>query len=398
MFFKNKKIIAISFLFVIYLLYPKPAKAVIPPDFIFNIGTSIAQVFSVVILFFSALFATTYQFIKLKFASLKHRRIFLILSIVLVIFGSLGISLIYTLRKENIDFKTWLNLYQISKHTTDDTKDYFYDRIIVSAKDDQQQPLVAVFEGSRQETKQPGFSHSYGVYVLYQGKVFRDFTSFTSPSSTVQAHDFITSFSSNASAELPEFTYTMGIKLDTQNFTFTFSDLESDFLVKNNLEYIRFISPGLAKISVGGKVFSGHVMVDRVLSTNGKIPTLEGYEVKRTSHSIALWQENGDFYHIDTSQVFTPNVPYASHTWVLYKNAQTKSTNKLYEASVVYTPNPEPSWKIIIPELNNTKLTFKLISTLTKNSEQLEGYVQGTVQDKSGKHEVSGYALYEDIK
>lgn len=63
------------------------AAAIPPPDFIFNVGSQIAQVFSILVLFLSALIATTRQYARVYFDHLKHKKIVwaLIAAIVLAV-------------------------------------------------------------------------------------------------------------------------------------------------------------------------------------------------------------------------------------------------------------------------------------------------------------------------
>ena len=83
----NKKIIKLAaFLFLIhFFIFPKAAHAVIPPDFIFNIGTQVAQFFSIIVIFFTAILGTFSQFFKTKYYAIKHKKIVLGLTIVAIL-------------------------------------------------------------------------------------------------------------------------------------------------------------------------------------------------------------------------------------------------------------------------------------------------------------------------
>lgn len=106
----NKKIIKfLACLFISYFfIFPQPAHAVIPPDFIFNIGTQIAQFFSVVLIFFTAIFGTFFQFFKTKFYAVKHKKIVLTLIILSVIVIALTLSYFYAIYKQKVEYQKWL--------------------------------------------------------------------------------------------------------------------------------------------------------------------------------------------------------------------------------------------------------------------------------------------------
>ncbi|MFH1089136.1 MAG: rhodanese-like domain-containing protein [Candidatus Uhrbacteria bacterium] len=90
------------------LISPKPAQAVIPPDFIFNISTQVTQFFSIIVLFFTAVFGTFYQFFKTKLYTLKHKKLTLTLIILLIVATSLASSFFYANYKQKAEYQTWL--------------------------------------------------------------------------------------------------------------------------------------------------------------------------------------------------------------------------------------------------------------------------------------------------
>jgi len=106
----NKKIIKLAaFLFLIhFFIFPKAAHAVIPPDFIFNIGTQVAQFFSIIVIFFTAILGTFSQFFKTKYYAIKHKKIVLGLTIVAILLISLTSSYFYATYKQKAEYQKWL--------------------------------------------------------------------------------------------------------------------------------------------------------------------------------------------------------------------------------------------------------------------------------------------------
>lgn len=106
----NKKIIKLAafLLFVHFFIFPEAAHAVIPPDFIFNIGTQIAQFFSIIAIFFTAILGTFFQFFKTKYYALKHKKIVLSLTIIAIITVSLVSSYFYAIYKQKAEYQKWL--------------------------------------------------------------------------------------------------------------------------------------------------------------------------------------------------------------------------------------------------------------------------------------------------
>ncbi len=99
----------LSWLILLFLIIiPSPTQAVIPPDFIFNIGAQVMQFFSAVMLFFSATFGLCYEFLQTKIAVLKHRRAFLFSIGLLIITLAFAISYFFAELKQKTEYQKWL--------------------------------------------------------------------------------------------------------------------------------------------------------------------------------------------------------------------------------------------------------------------------------------------------
>lgn len=107
---KKKQVIQSSiFLFSISSVFlPRAARAVVPPDFIFSIGTQIAQFFSMIALFFSALFGAFFQFFQTRLITLKHKWIVIGVMIVAVLSFSLVASYFYAGYAQKNEYRKWL--------------------------------------------------------------------------------------------------------------------------------------------------------------------------------------------------------------------------------------------------------------------------------------------------
>ncbi len=84
-----------------------PVYAIPPPDFLFNIGAQIAQVFSILVLFFSAILAATKDFLGVIFARFKHKTLIWVGLGALVIGISLGGAYFYSDYRQEKAVKEW---------------------------------------------------------------------------------------------------------------------------------------------------------------------------------------------------------------------------------------------------------------------------------------------------
>jgi len=118
------------FAIVYFVAFPETAAAVPPPDFIFSVGSQVAQVFSVVVLFLSAIFGISYNFIKTKLTLMKSKKkIFIIISIILIIIISVGAAYAYEKYQQNLEYEKWLEETEKSQNSSNELKEnYFEDR------------------------------------------------------------------------------------------------------------------------------------------------------------------------------------------------------------------------------------------------------------------------------
>ena len=121
----NKHIIKISiFLFIgHFFICPSAAHAVIPPDFIFNIGIQIAQLFSIIIIFLTAVFGVFFQFFKTRYYAIRHRKIVLVMVVLLVVAVSFGSSYFYTTQRQEAEYQKWIEESERYNIVQDETLD-----------------------------------------------------------------------------------------------------------------------------------------------------------------------------------------------------------------------------------------------------------------------------------
>jgi hypothetical protein len=112
-----------------------------------------------------------------------------------------------------------------------------------------------------------------------------------------------------------------------------------------------------------------------------------------------LWDEQGNFYFLDTSTVDEEIENYKSHTWVLYKRASDNSMRKTFLAQL--NPRSQPGdlpahWAIDIPDLNHANLDLQVSNAITHQNNL--GIVTGTVTSGVDRAAVSGFFSYSRYK
>ena len=84
------------------------AQAVPPPDFIFNTGSAIAQVFSLVFLFLSVAMGSAYKFIKVRLVRRRDKVVFFTVASIGVLALAVGIAYVFNGYYQKSQYQQWL--------------------------------------------------------------------------------------------------------------------------------------------------------------------------------------------------------------------------------------------------------------------------------------------------
>lgn len=126
-----KKLLLLWFVLLGLLATTEAALAVPPPDFLFNLGSSLIQVFSVAALFLSALFTISYKYIKTKLTLIKSKKVFYwIGSAIMIIVVSVGTAFFYGEYKQSSEYNKWLEESQLYAQLPEEQEEYFQEKIL----------------------------------------------------------------------------------------------------------------------------------------------------------------------------------------------------------------------------------------------------------------------------
>ena len=97
-----------SLILILFLIAaPNFCFAVIPPDFIFSMGSQIIQFFAIMAAFLSGLFLSFFQYLKVIFTFVKSGKIFFLLSLLIILLSGIG-AVGYSITKQNEEYNKWL--------------------------------------------------------------------------------------------------------------------------------------------------------------------------------------------------------------------------------------------------------------------------------------------------
>lgn len=109
----------------------KTAQAVPPPDFLFNVGSQIAQAFSIIAIFLSAALVSFRQFAGTFYQSIKYKKIFWVSMALIVVGISLGSAYFYGQYSQNKEYQKWIAESK-SQNQNFEITDYSIDKMKIS--------------------------------------------------------------------------------------------------------------------------------------------------------------------------------------------------------------------------------------------------------------------------
>lgn len=183
-------------------------------------------------------------------------------------------------------------------------------------------------------------------------------------------------------------------------FTFSTGELLNEMGIRSLPGYTKFVSAGEGKFSIDGKMKAAYVLYERIYSLNDKEIQFYDTPLGVTTYWLAFWDEEGNFYHLDRTDVARPTAVYESHKFGLIKTP-VGSVTKTFD--VVGARNSELNPTVFTFQFNaplNIQINTNVISSLDKKTgiEVLwkMNSVTGTVR-KDGK-DIKGIGLVEIVK
>jgi len=156
-----------------FFIFPRTVQAVIPPDFVFNIGTQVAQFFSMMILLLTGLLGTSLQFFKANLYSLRYKKILISLAFLSIVLVSFGISYIYAVHRQKTEYAEWVA--ESEKYGAGNDSDGLNEEFGVLEFSEEIEPAVSASVSADGENSTPDFfTANSGKNIMITNQEFRD--------------------------------------------------------------------------------------------------------------------------------------------------------------------------------------------------------------------------------
>lgn len=364
---------------------PHFAFAVLPPDVVFSVGAQLWQVLAGIGVFLTGAVVSVAPFIRSAVESVASRKRFFAFGILLVFLGiGYTVAVIGSGRTEIPP----LSALSAPEHR------FFSDRFVLTGKRADGAPILVDISLNRKEEDKK-FIHYYYTDII-DGENAGKF----SDTEVAPGEDILPKLG------LSRFVRTLpGDRSTRESFVFAFSrfgktyeiearDLSADFLTKNEPEYTQYGSAGSGMLTEGGETIPIALYHERVYSSDYR-PSIffDGHETLRsTTTQLVLWDEAGNFYLIDDSDVATGSPAYATHFWALGKDASGRMRKAFTGSAGREYDGEKTRFVAEVPGLSGAKLSLELLRGYAPGDS--EGFVRGEISDAAGRRGVEGEGYF----
>lgn len=247
-----------------------------------------------------------------------------IIAIVLIVFGSAGLffSGYYTkslfTAEKNVNDPSEKPLEIIDNDSDESTlflpgKHYFDDTIILISKNEPHYTLVAT--ANRSETNDAKYIQGTRI-SFFNGNEWKRITrNDTNPDSGIKNNNLINNWTINFdNSRVLKQKIEGQLNINKTIVEFSTQVMENEIGIRSLPGYTKFMSEGDGTIIINGEPFDSYVLYTRIYSSNSSELFKYDGSIGLLTDWIAFWDNTGNFYHIDSTEVKNPIPNYQTHS------------------------------------------------------------------------------------
>ncbi|HSW96362.1 MAG TPA: hypothetical protein VLF89_00900 [Candidatus Saccharimonadales bacterium] len=189
-------------------------------------------------------------------------------------------------------------------------------------------------------------------------------------------------------------------KVNNTDLGFSTNVLQNEISIRSLPGYTKFMSNGNGMLTVNGKTHQAYILYTRIYSLNASDIQFYSQPFGVKTDWIAFWDTQGNFYHIDATQVDNPTRIYQTHKIGVMEDAY-GSVSKTFELAIKRdSKNPPVIYDVTMDNPVGVVLHFNRVNSLNKSPNNsfiwYLGLIEGTAQKLNGK-DIPGVGLAEYI-
>ncbi len=277
-------------------------------------------------------------------------------------------------------------------------KFYFDDTIMLITVGEPHYTVVATANRSQKDT-----NYVQGTRASYFNgeKWVRVLQTSSNPDSGIYSNNIIKNWTINVDpSKVLRQNVAGNLKIEDNEISFNSSTLENEISIRALPGYTKFSSEGKGNLIINGSTYESYILYTRIYSFDAsQLVTYDG-SFNLTTDWVAFWDQNGNFYHIDNTEVETTQPNYQTHSVGIFKNSAA-GVLKTFNMNVERDENKPPvSYSISLNSPINKQLVFDVYSSINKSSNNsyiwYMGQIKGRVTDANGKS-IPGFGITEYI-
>ncbi len=278
-------------------------------------------------------------------------------------------------------------------------KRYFDDTVIAITKSLPRKVLVATL--SRNETNSQ-FVHN-GRVSFFDGVTWkRKFSANTYVDFQIHPGNLIKLWETQIDKSRVLKEKTQGeIVVDNVSIKFDTGELSNEMSLRSLPGYTKLMSRGTGLLSIDGVIAPAYIMYSRIYSQDASQIQFYSEPFGLTTSWLILWDDQGNFYHIDMTHVDKPTSIYETHQVAIVETPHDQVT-KTFDviSSIDLSVSPPENYTFNLRYPLNLTLSIHRLDALNKNEggayEWYMGNVEAVVTLADGE-KVNGFGLIEYI-
>lgn len=261
-------------------------------------------------------------------------------------------------------------------------KHYYDDTVMIITKETPQKTLVATVNRNEKN----------GDYLQTTRTSFHDGSKWTRKSenkstknSTIVSGNLVKDWNLNIDpSRVLKQTFNGSMQIDNNSLTFSSEVLQNEISVRSLPGYTKFMSEGDGTFSINGTNYQAHILYTRIYSENAS--DIQFYEdpFGLTTDWIAFWDNQGNFYHIDSTFVDKPTEKYQTHQLGILKKSD-GSVNKTFDVKVSRNEkDPPDSYTVTLGTPINNTIQFNRINAVNKAPNGSYAWLMGNIEGNTG--------------
>ena len=256
-------------------------------------------------------------------------------------------------------------------------------------------PLVFEFDANRLEKVAGVYTQYFFLNAIIKGVDYSYYQQTLATTSIITASGFVKEYKKIvAEDQSTRAVYSLVLEIGGKDYTIEINEVMGDFITRNTPDYTRIQSSASAKVTVEGISYPANALVEMTYSDDytKKIFYPGRDKIKVKTHQFVLWDSLNNFYLFDDSKTNASITEYVSHTWLLYKNADSNFLKKSFTGTYEQTGTQIGSreWMVNFPEFNSAEVALTELSTFKNTADRDRFLVSGTVSDTSGTRNITG--------